>query len=232
MLLIFSLVLLLYLEPADDGSSSLTAATLPLLDVLLAATRSRAAVTALVAPLALTTAVASFNMFASVSRLVWAFAGDGGLPCSAWLAVVDPRLGQPLRALGVVAGVSVLLSLVYVGSATAFNALISLSTLGLYASYVLPVLFLLVRKLGRRGAPPVPFGPVRMGRWGGVVCNVVALGYLLFILVWVPFPSVLPVDGDTMNYAGPIFGGTVLLALVDWVVWGRKRFQMPVKKYE
>lgn len=42
----------------------------------------------------------------------------------------------------------------------------------------------------------------------------------------------LPVTGDDMNYAGPVFGAVVVGALLDWFINGRKRFQMPVIWYE
>lgn len=37
---------------------------------------------------------------------------------------------------------------------------------------------------------------------------------------------------DNMNYAGPIFGAVVVGAITDWFINGKKRFQMPVIRYE
>jgi choline transport protein len=62
--------------------------------------------------------------------------------------------------------------------------------------------------------------------------NVFALCFLVYVLVWMPLPQLLPVNKDNMNYAGPIFGAVVVGALADWCFSGRKRFQMPVKRYE
>jgi choline transport protein len=225
MLATFVLVLLFFMGPADDD---LTTAPLPLIYVLYNATGSKPATNLLVALVAVVCYCATFNCFASVSRLVWAFARDNGLPFSGFFGYVHPRLHVPTNALLLVGLMVVLLSLIYIGSVTAFNAIISLQTLGVYASYILPISFLLLRKL--RGPEP-PYGPFKMGAWG-VPVNVFALCYLLFIVTWMPFPSVLPVSSNNMNYAGPIFGGIVLLALGDWFLNGRKRFQMPVKVYE
>lgn len=47
-----------------------------------------------------------------------------------------------------------------------------------------------------------------------------------------PFPQILPVTGDNMNYAGIIFGAVVVGALIDWFISGRKRFDMPLLKYD
>ncbi|KAF7521559.1 hypothetical protein G7054_g12410 [Neopestalotiopsis clavispora] len=225
MLATFVLVLLFFMGPADDD---LTTAPLPLIYVLYNATGSKPATNLLVALVAVVCYCATFNCFASVSRLVWAFARDKGLPFSGFFGYVHPRLRVPTNALLLVGLMVVLLSLIYIGSVTAFNAIISLQTLGVYASYILPISFLLLRKL--RGPEP-PYGPFKMGAWG-VPVNVFALCYLLFIVTWMPFPSVLPISSNNMNYAGPIFGGIVLLALGDWFLNGRKRFQMPVKVYE
>jgi choline transport protein len=34
-----------------------------------------------------------------------------------------------------------------------------------------------------------------------------------------------------MNYAGPIIGAVILGALIDWIISGRKRFQVPVARH-
>lgn len=113
-------------------------------------------------------------------------------------------------------------------SATAFNALISLQALGLHVSYLFPILFILLRKL--RGPPP-PYGPFNMGVVG-IPVNIFALCYLVFVILWMPFPPSLPVNKDNMNYAGPIFGAVVIGALGHWVISGKDTFKMPIILYE
>lgn len=142
---------------------------------------------------------------------------------------VHPTLEIPISTFVLIGTTTTLLSLIYMGSAAAYNALISLSSLGITLSYIAPISFLLLRKL--RGPTPPPYGPFSLGKWG-VPCNVFTLCYLVFIAVWMPFPGNLPVSAETMNYAGPIFGAAVLCALGDWVLSGRKRFRMPVGRYE
>jgi LPXTG-motif cell wall-anchored protein len=66
-----------------------------------------------------------------------------------------------------------------------------------------------------------------MGR-AGLVVNFLAIAYLIFVVIWMPFPQMLPVTGSNMNYAGPLLGAVILGALLDWVISGRKRFQVPV----
>lgn len=100
--------------------------------------------------------------------------------------------------------------------------------MALHISYVPPIFFMLLRKL--RGPPP-PFGPFKLGAMG-IPLNIFALCYLVFVIIWIPFPQFLPVNKDNMSYAGPIFGAVVLGALGHWFIRGRKTFQMPVTRYE
>jgi hypothetical protein len=84
----------------------------------------------------------------------------------------------------------------------------------------------MIRKL--RG-PKLEFGPFSLGRWG-LPINLLSLFYLLFVILWMPFPSVLPVTRETMNYAGPVFLVVITGALVDWFINGHKRFEVPAAR--
>jgi choline transport protein len=140
-------------------------------------------------------------------------------------------LRVPLNALVLVASVVIVLSIIYIASATAFNALISLQAIALHLSYSIPILFMLLRRLKvNKGLPPPQYGPFQLGKWGPAV-NVFSLCYLAYVVTWMPFPQIIPVTGDTMNYSGVIVGAVILGALADWFVTGRKRFQMPVARY-
>ncbi|KAK1622153.1 amino acid/polyamine transporter I [Colletotrichum phormii] len=224
MLFAFVTILLFFIGPLED----LSTAPLPLIYVTYNATGSKVASNALVSLVAVIIFFASFNMLASVSRLVWMFASDKGLPFSRFFSHINPTFKLPMNALLLIVGIVTCLSLIYIASATAFNALISLQALALHVSYFFPILFLLLRKL--RGPPP-PYGPFKLGAVG-VPVNVFALSYLIYVVLWMPFPQILPVTKDNMNYAGPIFGAVLLGALIDWFASGRKRFQMPLRKYE
>lgn len=116
-----------------------------------------------------------------------------------------------------------LLALINIASATAFNALISLPTIALYISYGIPILFMMIRKLQNRH--PV-YGPFKLGRWG-IPINMFSLAYIIYILVFLPFPTILPVTAVNINYAGPLVGAVILIAIGDWYVTGKKRFRVP-----
>jgi choline transport protein len=133
---------------------------------------------------------------------------------------------MPLNAMGLISVICFLLSLIYIGSSTAYNAIISLSGIAASTSYIIPILFITLRKVS---GPPIEYGPFKLGRWA-IPINLTALAYLFYIVTWMPFPQFLPVTAETFNYAGPVFATIVLMALGDWFVSGRKRFEMPVPR--
>lgn len=58
----------------------------------------------------------------STSRQTWAFARDHGLPFSNWIGKVDKKLDNPANSVTFTCIITVLLSLINIGSDTAFNA--------------------------------------------------------------------------------------------------------------
>ncbi|EON66704.1 hypothetical protein W97_05950 [Coniosporium apollinis CBS 100218] len=200
----------------------------PIIAIYYQATKSKAATNVLVAMISLLQCISLFGVYASVSRLAWTFAKDKGLPFSDFFARVHPTLRIPLNSLGLVTLLSALLGLINIGSTEAFNAILSLTAVGLYASYVIPVLFVIIRKL--EGRPPV-YGPFQLGRWS-LPINCFGFAFGVFMVVMLPFPPFQPVTAVNMNYAGPILVAVILLALVDWFVSGRKRFVVPTSKTE
>ena len=89
MLVIFATILLFYMGPLDD----VVATPLPLLWVIYNITGSSVAANALTALIAVIFFFALFNIFASVSRLVWVFARDNGLPFSNFFSYVCSLVG-------------------------------------------------------------------------------------------------------------------------------------------
>jgi amino acid transporter len=84
MLVIFATILLFYLGPLAEVVDK----PLPLLWVIYNITGSAVAANVLVSLIAIIFFFALFNIFASVSRLVWVFARDNGLPFSNFFAYV------------------------------------------------------------------------------------------------------------------------------------------------
>ncbi|KAF2667233.1 amino acid transporter [Microthyrium microscopicum] len=226
-IMLFAFVLTVLYCIGDVTKVMSTPTALPLIEVFYEATGSKSATNFLVVMPALVLFGALFNAFASVSRLIWVFAKDQGLPFSRHFAYLHPTLRLPVNALILVGVISFLLSLIYIGSSTAFNAIISLQALGLAVSYVLPILFILIRKLGHGARPE--YGPFSLGKWG-IPCNILSLCYLFYIITWMPFPQFLPVTAQNMNYAGPLLGLVIVGSMLHYAISGRKHFQVPVAR--
>lgn len=125
-----------------------------------------------------------------------------------------------MNALWLVGVLVALLALTNLASTTAFFAIISLGTVALYISYIPPITFLLIRKL--KGLH-TPLGPWNLGIFS-VPINIFAICYAIFMIIWLPFPTTLPVTGNTMNYSSPVWIGCMLFALVNYFINGH-RFQ-------
>ncbi|KAE8317948.1 amino acid/polyamine transporter I [Aspergillus transmontanensis] len=153
------------------------------------------------------------------SRLCWSFARDRGLPFSPFLSKIHPTLDVPFNAHSVSCFIVGLLGLLYLGSSTAFNSMVSACIVLLYTSYVVPVIALLYK-----GRDNIPHGPFWLGRVGWV-CNWVVLAWTLFCLVVYSFPSVYPVTTGNMNYVCVVYAVVGCIIAVDWVVRGKRRFR-------
>jgi amino acid transporter len=147
----------------------------------------------------------------SNSRMLFAFARDGGLPLSRRVASVSQRFQSPHVAVWV----SVVAAFVVALWAEAYTAMTALSTIALYGSYGLPIAVGL--RARRRGIWKQP-GPWNLGRWSSLV-NVVALAWCAALTVL----FVLPPN----EIAGYTFFGTCALLLVAWWAGVRKRFEGP-----
>ena len=127
-----------------------------------------------------------------------------------------------MNTLAVVGVFSFLLSINYLIPTTAFNAIISLQAMALSVSYIPPILFLALCRIRRDQPQPWLFD---CGRFD-LVINLFTLVYLVFIIIWMPFPQVLPITKDHMNCAGPFLGAVIVGALIDWVIGGHKGFEV------
>jgi amino acid transporter len=147
----------------------------------------------------------------SNSRMLWAFARDGGLPFSAPLARVSPRFATPHVAIWASAAAAFLLAV----WADAYTVVTALSTVALYASYGLPIAAgLWARKAGlwtRRG-------PWDLGRHSAWI-NLLALAWIAAAVVLFVIPP--------NELAGYTFGGTLLFLCAYWFGYLRKRFAGP-----
>ncbi|OAG37287.1 hypothetical protein AYO21_08472 [Fonsecaea monophora] len=197
----------------------------PIITILLRVTGSVKATTAMVCGLFVISFCVNIASIASVSRLTWAWSRDGGLP--RWFALVDSTHHVPIRSIWLSLVVVMLLSLLNIGSTTAFGAITALSSLALYFSYGTAIsAMLLARWTSSHGGKPLELGGWNLGRYG-VYINSFALVYTLYIMVFLPIPSTLPVTASNMNYAGPIFLFVFFFAIALWFLRARKHWPGP-----
>ena len=157
---------------------------------------------------------AGLSSVTSASRMLFAFARDGGLPWSRTLRAVHPRTRTPLHA--TVACVLAPLALVAFTasiSETVFLAVAALATLALYGSYALPILLGPWRGKWRWRKP----GPWNLGRVGfGVAWAAVAWAVFVFV-----------VCGMANGLAAGLFGGLLVALFGLWMARVRGRFGGP-----
>ncbi|EPX62130.1 amino acid transporter [Cystobacter fuscus DSM 2262] len=147
----------------------------------------------------------------SNSRMLFAFARDGGLPASPLLARVSPRFRSPHVAVWV----SVVAAFVVAIWSGAYAAMVALSTLALYASYAVPIW---VGWRARRNGTWSHRGPWDLGRFSSLI-NGVALAWCAAIMVL----FVLPPN----ELAGYTFAGCLALLVLYWMAFQRHTFVGP-----
>ncbi|KAG9236192.1 putative GABA permease [Amylocarpus encephaloides] len=184
------------------------------------------------------------GVLASSSRMLWSFSRDRGIPLWQQFSKLDRRTSIPVYTIAFTTTISVLLSLIILGSSVAFNNIVNLSIAGLYSSYLLSCALLLWRRLQPQGIKPfnsrvakvgpdnLHWGPWQIPGWLGVLNNVFACVYLFVLWFWSFWPPFLPVVPETMNFSILTFGGTALFAVLWYVLHGKKKYQGPIVEVE
>ena len=112
---------------------------------------------------------AGTSIMTTSSRMTYAFARDGGLPFSRVFARVNMRLDVPMNALYLTTILVIIFGCIFLGSSSAFNAIVSASVVALGITYATPPAINCLR--GRSMLPDTrPFklpGPM------GWICNLV-----------------------------------------------------------
>jgi hypothetical protein len=49
-------------------------------------------------------------------------------------------------------------------------------------------------------------------------------------MIWLPFPTIIPVNASNMNYCGLVFGAVMLGDLATWFIWGHRHRPGPNKE--
>jgi amino acid transporter len=159
------------------------------------------------------------------SRMVYAFSRDGAVPGHRWWHRINPRTRTPTNSVwfSVVAAFVLGLPSLYQhkGDSVAFFAIVSIGTVGLYISYVIPV-YLRIR-LGR----DFEAGPWHLGRFSRP-SGIIAVAWSVIITLLFFAPQAYPWKTlNTFNFAGPLFVVILGAVFVWYAVSARKWFTGP-----
>lgn len=145
------------------------------------------------------------------ARMTFAFARDKGVPGWRSLCRVSPRFRTPATAVWLSVALAFGIG-VYSG---AFTVIASLSTIGLYVSYIIPVVLVF---RARFTGGWTKLGPWSLGKWGGLV-NAGAILWTAFICVLFVAPP--------NQLTGYTFGGLAALLTIYYLLGVRGEFQGP-----
>ncbi|KAJ9618854.1 hypothetical protein H2203_008670 [Taxawa tesnikishii (nom. ined.)] len=197
----------------------------PFIQVFYNATGSYAGTSAMVSIMIIMLLFGCVTNFATSSRQMWAFARDQGLPFSSFIARVRPGYDIPLNAVIVSYVMAMLLSLITLGSAVAFNIVTSLATGALIASYIVSISCLVIKRV--RGQQMLP------RRWdlgaAGLPLNIFSVLFLTLIWIMTFFPqSPVNLNVVSFNWNILIFGAVVVLSGLYFLIKGRHVYDGPV----
>lgn len=121
--------------------------------------------------------------------------------------------------------ITVILTLIAIGSEVAYGILLSLNVSGLLTSYIICVACALYRRNAPGGLPPSRFS---LGKFGGNLINTVSLCFMVVFFVFQFFPSVPNPGAAGMNWAAVIYVAVAVLFSVYYFVRANKRYVGPV----
>ena len=151
----------------------------------------------------------------SNSRMMFAFARDGGIPHR--LHIIDRRFNSPIRTIIFGATCSFLLALPSLGSQVALAGTTSIATIGLYISYGIPIAMTVIWPHNYKR------GPFTLNKFSKPVA-LIAIGWIIFITVVFCLPTQNPVSSSTFNYTPVALGIVTIGAFGSWFFWAKKWF--------
>ncbi|KAJ4982842.1 amino acid permease [Stagonosporopsis vannaccii] len=193
--------------------------------VFLNTTGSKAGATGLTCITLIIGVFACVAVMATNSRQLFAFARDHGVPFSKAFSRVSPRFGVPLNSSYVTIIFVLLLSLITLGSAVAFQQVLALGVSAMLTTYMISISCVALKRI--RGEPLLP-SKFNLGKWG-LPINIIAVVFLLFLWVFAFFPTVPNPAPADMNWAILGYGSVVIFALVYYVLYGRHAYDGPVE---
>jgi amino acid transporter len=153
------------------------------------------------------------------SRMIYAFSRDGAVPGSAFWHTINRRTRTPTNSIWLAAAGAFVLGLPYLWSPTAYAAVTSIATIGLYIAYGIPILLRL------RAGSSFQRGPWHLGRWSRPV-GVAAVVWIVFIAILFVLPQAA-ISPTTFNYAIVAVAVVLVGAGAGWLLSARRWFTGP-----
>lgn len=173
-------------------------------------------------------AIGQFLMGASIltaiSRQIFAFARDNGLPMSWWIKKVNKKLSVPIHAVITGGLASIVVGLLCLIGDAAASALFTLYVAGNYFAWGMPT-FLRLLWMKEKFRP----GPFFLGEFWSRVNGWVSTCFIAFTIIMVMFPTNKNPDKDTMNYTCVITPGVWILSLGYYMIYAKKVYHGPAK---
>jgi choline transport protein len=154
------------------------------------------------------------------SRMVYAFARDGGLPASGLLTLVHH--GMPLNALYLTTSVTLLFGCIFAISSAAFNAISSASIFALSISYALPIAINYAHGRGRLSAGTFTLPPA--AAW---LVNLIGVSYSILTSILFLLPPKIPANSTNMNYGGMALLLVLMISAMTWIFHSREIYRGP-----
>ena len=152
------------------------------------------------------------------SRMIYAFSRDGAVPFSNLWHKLD-RGRTPRNAIILAAVGAFILAIPTVFNFAAYVAITSIAVIGLYISYVLPILLRLMVKEFKPG-------PWHLGAWSRPI-GVISVLWVIFISILFMLPTAWPITSLTFNYTSVVVLGALILLTIWWFVSVRHWFTGP-----
>lgn len=241
----FAFVVAMFYCISDFDAVLGTPTAVPIYEIWNQATKSETAATVFIVFLLLTGVFALNASQQTASRLTFSFARDDALIFSKYIGRMHQGLGVPPYALFFNAVVVFIIGCIYLGSTTAFSAIIGTGLVLQQLTFAIPTALLMFR--GRAPQYLPSSGRWNLGKFGWFV-NGVTVAWSALQLVLYNLPLSLPVTGVTMSklpsypmvnlnifsladscvdYTCAVLGCMAIFALVNWFVYARRHYAGP-----
>jgi choline transport protein len=160
----------------------------------------------------------------TASRLCWSMARDDALVGSKWLCRIHPRFGVPVWALVANSFVIFIIGCVYLGSSTAFNAMIGTGLILQQISYAFPAALIMYRKRSKTFLPSNCYFKLGIFGW---FANSITVAFAIIVIIFFNFPTVMPVGPGNMNYSCVVLGAMAIFTVANWFGYAKTRYEGP-----